>query len=276
METVCEATHQADKSISPKEPPLIDIEQDEASSSNFASINAYFRNENNIMQIPSETTQIPSETMEFSSETKQIPSETIQMESETIQMESETKQIPSSETIPKDVLNSLNSFLFNEVVLNLFLVYESLVIDEEALVYETLVIDEEAMQVPCEVTETLSEDMQGVLTETMQAMQALLSEAKQAPLSEATQPPYDTTQISSETTQTPYMQVPFEAPQTPSETSSFNHSTQSKPLKRAYCESPYIDAEVVPKLVNIYMQSPYNIEEFYLLSFLNFHVGLIR
>ncbi|XP_052723955.1 NAC domain-containing protein 62-like isoform X2 [Vigna angularis] len=110
METICQAKHQAEKCISPIEQSLIEFEKDD---------DAYFRNENNIRQIPCETmqtvceiTQIsfeslqirhefmqtPYETMQVSCETMHIPCETMQIPCESIEAPSETIQVPS-ETI---------------------------------------------------------------------------------------------------------------------------------------------------------------------------------
>jgi len=201
------ATHQADKCISSIKLSLVDIEENEASFPNYASNNAYFRNENNVIQIPPETMQIPAETMQIISET---------------------------------IHSSLKSLLLNEVALNLILLYESSFIDVKALVCESLVIDKEAMQATPDVMEAASEDL---ITGTMQAI-TLLSEAIQTPLSEGTQVPlsqvlpclsYEATQtLSTPSTQTP--STP--STQTPSEASFLNTFTQSKPLKRIYCESP--------------------------------------
>ena len=51
VETICEATDQTDKGISPIEASIIDVEQYETSSLNSSSINAYFKNENNNTKI---------------------------------------------------------------------------------------------------------------------------------------------------------------------------------------------------------------------------------
>ncbi|WVZ17195.1 hypothetical protein V8G54_010177 [Vigna mungo] len=104
----------------------------------------------------------------------------------------------------------------------------------------------EVMQTPSETMQTPSETMQ-TPCETMQT-------------------PGETMQTPGETMQTPgeTMQIPLDPKQIPFETTQILLElwnslladeclfTQSKSLKRPYWESSYIDAEVIPKRVNIY------------------------
>ncbi|KOM56971.1 hypothetical protein LR48_Vigan11g000300 [Vigna angularis] len=92
METICQAKHQAEKCISPIEQSLIEFEKDD---------DAYFRNENNIRQIPCETmqtvceiTQISFESLQIRHEFMQTPYETMQVSCETMHIPCETMQIP--------------------------------------------------------------------------------------------------------------------------------------------------------------------------------------
>ncbi|KOM57228.1 hypothetical protein LR48_Vigan11g026000 [Vigna angularis] len=193
METICQATHQTEKRISPIEQLLIEFEKDD---------DAYFRNEKNISQILSETMKLLSETMQIPCETMQIPCETGQIPCETRQIPCETGQIPC-----------------------------------------------ETRQIPCETRQSPCETRQ-IPCETMQTH------------GETLQTPCETTQNSFEIMQTPLetMQTPLDPKQIPFETTQIlleswnslladeNLVTQSKSLKRAYCESSYIDAEIVPKL----------------------------
>ncbi|XP_047182035.1 uncharacterized protein LOC124848414 [Vigna umbellata] len=193
METICQATHQTEKRISPIEQLLIEFEKDD---------DAYFRNEKNIRQIPSEIMQIPCETRQIPCETRQIPCETRQIPCETRQIPCETMQIPC----------------------------------------ETMQIPCETMQIPCETMQIPCETMQ-TPCETMEVP------------CETTQNPFEIMQTPLETMQTPLdpKQIPFETTQILLELwnsllADENLVTQSKSLKRAYCESSYIDAEIVPKL----------------------------
>ncbi|XP_014521568.1 NAC domain-containing protein 40 [Vigna radiata var. radiata] len=152
--------------------------------------------------------QIPGEAMQNPCETMQTVCETMQTHGETIQIPCETMQIPcETMQIPCETMQ---------------------------IPCETMQIPCETMQTPCETVQTPCETMQ-VSWKTMQI-------------------PFETIEAPFETMQTPLdpKQFPFENTQILLELwnsllADESLVTQSKSLKRPYCESSYIDAEVVPE-----------------------------
>ncbi|XP_027906703.1 NAC domain containing protein 52-like [Vigna unguiculata] len=259
METICHVTYQAEKCISPTEPSLIEIEQDD---------DAYFRNENNNGRSPSEIMQIPYETMHTPCETMHTPYEIMQISCETMQTLYETLQIPcetmqsSCESMQTPCETMQTSFESMQTPC------ETMQTSFESMQTpcETMQTSFESMQTPCETMQTPFESLQTpcepvqTLCESMQ----ISCESMQNPC-EPMQISCETMQISHETNQIPFeilqflFETPFQTMQTPLETKQILPKlpnslladeylvTQSKSLKRAYCESSYRDAEVVPE-----------------------------
>ncbi|XP_027908501.1 NAC domain-containing protein 35-like isoform X2 [Vigna unguiculata] len=282
VETICEATDQTDKGISPIEASIIDVEQYETSSLNSSSINAYFKNENNNTKISFKSMQNAYDNIQILNENNQISSPNLKTSLRNFHTPSESTWIPYEMTdisqIPfKSIQNSYEISQISYEILQTLLKsignsneISQIPFDNTQISHEKFQTSCENNQIPFQITQNPCE-----ITHTSFEVTQIPNEDSQAPFKiietpfennsitfKTTQIPYKNSQITSETvqhsfetTQTPFETIPKEELPNSHESLTIDEEnmfgflncfTQSESLKRAYYESTCTDEEVVP------------------------------